>query len=327
MSALHKPDVVDLKIEKELLAGRLSGPFEMPPLSPFMVSPLGVIPKKTPGEFRLIHHLSYPKGSSVNDGISPEFSRVHYATIADAIRHIRAVGTGCFLSKTDIKNAFRIIPVHPTDYNLLGLKWRDQYYFDKCMPMGCSSSCRTFELFSSALEWVAQNKLHINHVIHLLEDFFIIAASQEICQRHLNLFVDLRGHLGVPIAPEKTCGPATTLSFAGIELDTIQLEARLPTEKILKCKDLISDFLKRKKVTLKEVQSLTGLLNFAHSVILPGRAFLCRLIDLTIGIQSPFHFIRLKKEVKADLRVWQKFLDEYKANIFSWKIFGILRSS
>ena len=165
MSALHNPDMVDVKIEKELLAGRLSGPFEMPPLSPFRVSPLGVIPKKTPGEFRLIHHLSYPRGSSVNDGISPEFSSVRYATITDAIRHIRAAGTGCFLSKTDIKNALRIIPVHPSDYNLLGMQRRGQYYFDKCMPMGCSSSCRTFELFSSALEWVAQNKLHINHIV------------------------------------------------------------------------------------------------------------------------------------------------------------------
>ena len=177
--------------------------------------------------------MSYPKGSSVNDGISPEFSSVRYATIADAIRLIRAAGTGCFLSKTDIKNAFRIIPVHPKDYNLLGIKWHDQYYFDKCMPMGCSSSCRTFELFSSALEWVAQKKLHISHIIiHLLDDFLIVAASREICQRQLNLFVDLCGHLGVPIAPEKTCGPATTLSFPGIELDTIQLEARLPAEKL-----------------------------------------------------------------------------------------------
>ena len=163
MSALHNPDVVDLKIEKEVLASHLSGPFEMPSLSPFRVSPPGVIPKKTPSEFRLIHHLSYPKGSSVNDGISSEFSSVRYSTIADTIRHIRAVGTGCFSSETDIKNAFRIIPVHPTDYNLLGMKSRDQYYFDKYMPMGCSSSCHTFELFSSALECMAQIKLHINH--------------------------------------------------------------------------------------------------------------------------------------------------------------------
>ena len=172
MFALHNPKVVDLKIEKELLAGHLSGPFEMLPFSPFRVSPLGVIPKKTPGKFRLVRHLSYPKGSSVNDSISPEFSRVHYGTTTDAIQHIRAAGTVCFLSKTDIKSDFRIIPVHPSDYNLLGMQWHDQYYFDKCMPMGCSSSCRTFELFSSALEWVAQNKLHINHIVHLLNDFW-----------------------------------------------------------------------------------------------------------------------------------------------------------
>ena len=64
-----------------------------------------------------------------------------------------------------------------------------------------------------------------------VDDSSTIAASHEICQRQLNLFVDLCAHLGVPIAPEKTCGPATTLSFAGIKLDTIQLEAPLPAEK------------------------------------------------------------------------------------------------
>ena len=46
---------------------------------------------------------------------------------------------------------------------------------------------------------------------------------------------------GVPIAPEKTCDPATTLSFAGIELDTVMLEARVPADNILKCEGLISD--------------------------------------------------------------------------------------
>ena len=32
-----------------------------------------------------------------------------------------------------------------------------------------------------------------------------------------------------------------------------------------------------------------------------------RLIDLTIGIQSPHHLIRLSREVKEDLKVWQSF--------------------
>lgn len=77
---------------------------------------------------------------------------------------------------------------------------------------------------------------------------------------------------------KKTFGPLTTLSFAGIELDSVLMEARLPLDKLNLCSTLLLEFLHRKKATLREVQSLTGLLNFACSVIVPGRAFLRRLI-------------------------------------------------
>ena len=116
------------KLKKELDSHRLAGPFQSLPLHPFCISPLGVVPKKTPGEFRLIHYLSYPKGSSVNDGIDSEHTRVCYATVDDAIKFIKLAGPGCFLAKTDIKNAFRIIPISPDDYNFLGMQWRGLYY-------------------------------------------------------------------------------------------------------------------------------------------------------------------------------------------------------
>ena len=103
LSASQNPDAVDIKIRKELEAGRLAGPFPIPPLSPFFISPLGVVPKKNPGEFRLIHHLSYPKGHSVNDGISSEYTSVSYATISDAIKQIKLAGQGVFYQKQTLK--------------------------------------------------------------------------------------------------------------------------------------------------------------------------------------------------------------------------------
>ena len=112
---------MDAKIKKELDSHRLAGPFQFPPLHPFRISPLGVVPKKTPGKFRLIHHLSYAKGSSVNDGIDSEHTRVCYATVDDAIKFIKLAGPGCFLAKTDI-------PISPDDYNFLGMQWRGLYY-------------------------------------------------------------------------------------------------------------------------------------------------------------------------------------------------------
>ena len=105
------------------------------------------------------------------------------------------------------------------------------------------------------------------------------------------------------MAPEKTCGPATTLSFASIELDSISFEARLPLDKVHKCLSTISHFLARKKVTLKEIQSLIGILNFACAVVVPGRVFLRWLIDLTLGLKSSHHFVCLNQEVQSDLGV------------------------
>ena len=67
------------------------------------------------------------------------------------------------------------------------------------------------------------------------------------------------------MAPEKRVGPSFVLSFAGIELDTMKMEARLPEDKLAKCRSLILEFLTKKKVTLTKLQSLIGLLNFTCS--------------------------------------------------------------
>ena len=141
--------------------------------------------------FVVIHHLSYPKGLAVNDGIPHEYSSVSYANIEDAIRFIKKAGHGCFLAKTDIQSAFRIIPINPKDYHLLGMKWDSLYYYDRSMPMGCSSSCRTFEILSTAVEWIARHRLRIEFILHLLDDFLIIALSYEACSQYLALFLRL----------------------------------------------------------------------------------------------------------------------------------------
>ena len=241
---------------------------------------------------------------------------MRYATIDDAIRLIKSLGKGCFLAKTDIKSAFRIIPVSPNDFPLLGMEWQGKFYFDKCLPMGCSSSCNIFETFTTALEWVAMNKLNASALIHILDDFLFIAPSKEKCQGDLNNFLTVCQRIGIPIAIGKTMGPDRALQFAGITLDTELMEVRLPEEKLDKCLSQLSYFCSRKSVTLKELQALIGLLNFACCVVVPGRAFLRRLIDLTRGVRKPTHHVRLTKESKFDLQVWLNFLRSYNGKSF-----------
>ena len=315
-SALQSPDIVSAKLQKEIDAGRIVGPFRTHPFPVFRTSPIGLVPKKTPNEFRLIHHLSYPKGLSVNDSIPDDCSSVHYATISDAVNILKNLGAGCYMAKTDIKSAFRIIPVHALDYPLLGIKWEDQYYFDRCLAMGLKSSCQTFDHLSSALEWVAKCTLRVSAVLHILDDFLFIAPTREQCATDLKNFLNMCDFLGVPIAHEKTAGPDTVLQFAGIELDSVKQEARLPLEKLHKCRALLHQFFSRRSVTLRELQSLIGLLNFCCSVVVPGRAFLRRLINLTMGPLRPHHHIRLRKEAKLDIRMWVQFLQDFNGRAF-----------
>ena len=206
-SVLDQPEIARMKLRKECDAGRIVGPFRTPPFATFRTSPLGVVPKKGLSEFRLIHHLSYPKGHSVNDGIPDYCSSVKYASVGDAITAIKAIGEGCFLAKTDIKSAFRIIPIHPADYSLLGMKFNNLYYFDRCLPMGLSSSCNIFEAFSTALEWLSFHRLGASSVLHILDDFLFIAKTKDRCQADLGNFISLCHHLGVPPSSGKNSRP------------------------------------------------------------------------------------------------------------------------
>ena len=148
----------------------------------------------------MIHHHSFPHGRSVNDFIPSEFCSVHYASVDDALRIIKKLGIGCTLAKTDVGSAFRIILVHPKEYHLLGMKWRDEFYVDCCLPVGVASSCIRFEKLSTAMEWVARNKLVKPHIILILDDFLIATESTSKCE-----------DLGVPMAYEKTQGPCPVI--------------------------------------------------------------------------------------------------------------------
>ncbi|XP_053159366.1 uncharacterized protein LOC128347977 isoform X1 [Hemicordylus capensis] len=311
--------VVARKIGKEVAAGRVTGPFDHPPFDNLRVSPLGVVPKKAPGEYRLIDHLSYPRGGSVNDGIPEHLCSVHYTSFDAAVHMVRSQGVGALMAKCDIESAFRLLPVHPNDFDLLGFSFAGQYYFDRALPMGCSISCAAFEAFSTFLEWAIRERSGSRATAHYLDDFlFSGSAYSNECHFLLQSFIQLANELGVPLARGKTEGPVAKLSFLGIELDTVVGCSRLPLEKLATLRGLIGAMQAARKVSLKELQVVVGHLNFACRVVVPGREFLRRLCDLMSGLRAPHHRVRLTEGVRADLAVWGTFLQQFNGVSF-WR--------
>uniref|UniRef100_A0A8W8M2W2 Reverse transcriptase domain-containing protein n=1 Tax=Magallana gigas TaxID=29159 RepID=A0A8W8M2W2_MAGGI len=144
------------------------------------------------------------------------------------------VTPGCLMTKTDIESAFCILPVCREDHELL-FQWDGCFYFDKCLPMGCASSCSIFENFSSGLEWIGRVKGQIPHIVHVLDDFlFIGPPGSDICNQSLVVFRLICESLGVYLKEEKTFQANTKLVFLCIEIDTVAMEIRLPEEKLFK---------------------------------------------------------------------------------------------
>ena len=310
-SVSHNVEVALEKIHGELDLDRIAGPFPYPPFVNFKCSPLALREKSTPGKFRLLHNLSYPYDlSSVNLNIPDAAANVSYASVTDALDVINSLGS-CFLSKSDIADAFRIVPLHPSQYRLTGFKIAKNYYFDKCLPMGARSACQIFERVSDGLKYILQNTYKVSHVIKVLDDFLFIGKTREECLYGLECFKSLCNRVGVPLAAHKTVQPTRNLSFLGIQMDTVTHMASIPEEKLLAYKRNVHALSKEPGCSLRELKSLIGKLQFVCTIIPSGRCFLRRFHDLTMGKNNPNSYIKFPEWVKEDLGLWKLFLDKF----------------
>lgn len=199
----HK-QVVDEYLENELHHNRISGPFWKDDAKGIHINRFGVIPKHhLTDKWRLIVDLSFPKSHSVSDRISKALCSLSYITVDTAIDEICRIGPNCLLAKIDVKSAFRLLPVHPADWHLLGMEWRELIYIDNCLSFSLRSAPRLFNILEELLSWIVKSK-RISFSIHYLDDFLTVGpAASSTCQQNLQIFKNTCEELGVPLALEK----------------------------------------------------------------------------------------------------------------------------
>ncbi|KAG1925403.1 proline-rich protein 36-like [Pimephales promelas] len=273
-SALAEPDVVDNLIKKEVESGFMIGPFDEPPFENFRISPIGVATRKFSGKKRLIVDLSAPHKSmfpSINSLIPLNEFSLKYHDVDHAIDLIKIVGRGAWLAKIDITSAFKVMPIHPDSWHLFGVRWHEKFYFAVRLTFGCKSSPKIFDMLSEAVCWILSNNYAIPHLIHLLDDFLIISPPGAIPAAQILTVQKVFSELGIPIAQEKTMGPATSIEFLGINLDSVRFQASLPKEKIDRIILISSTLADSPECSKRELLSMLGHLNFAMRIIPQGR--------------------------------------------------------
>ena len=218
--------------------------------------------------------------------------------------------------KLDIKDAYRIVPVYPDDYHLLGIRWKGSTYIDRALPFGLRSASKIFNAIADFIAWVLTRQ-GVQYQLHYLDDFLFIGPSNSQRGKESRA-IALRtfGNLGIPVALHKTEGPTTALTFLGIIIDTHTFELRLPADKLTRLRDAIKQWVRRRSCTKKELESFLGHLSHAATVIPQGRVFLRQLFLLLAMDRAPDHYIRLNASARADLLWWQTFLQDWNGKSF-----------
>ena len=321
------------KIMKEVKLKRYAGPFTEPPFKNFIQSPIGLVPKAG-GQTRLIFHLSYDfKGGdmakSLNHFTPKEMCSVKYNDLDHAIHSSfkwafqdEGNSNSCVYSKTDVKSAFRLVPLSRKSWKYLLMKaespidGKEYIFVDKCLPFGSSISCSHFQRFSDAVKHIFEKKSHRRmSVTNYLDDFLFVAGNKQICNAMVRRFLSICCDLNIPIAEEKTEWASEEIIFLGIVLNGKKFCLSIPEEKRIKAINLLQLMQSKRKTTIGEMQSLSGFLNFLTKGIFTGRAFTRRmyakfsnLMDKKGRKLKKYHHIKIDREFKEDCKTWEMFL-------------------
>ena len=300
---------MDLLFKKELDLQRISPS----PKKPVCIHAIGAVEKKNTSELRPVSDCSRPAGQSINDHI--EYPKQRFNSVDCATRHM---SPGCYMAIVDISKAYRHVPVRPEHRTYQGSRWmfgplnkaNYEYYQDNFLCFGLSCAPGIFTRITNAVQRMMGRRGY-HRVVNYIDDFLVIGDSYEECRNTQLALIHLLISLGFSISWSKVTNPNQITEFLGVTLDSINMEARLPMDKVHRIKTILNEFRSRKKATKRMLSSLIGLLSFASTVVKGGRCFTRRLLDLMNSVSHWHHMVRLNSEFRKDILWWITFIDDF----------------
>ncbi len=107
-SALEDPTIIEKKLQGDLASSCVTPVYQ--PSRPFICSLLGLLLKHDEG-WRRIHHLSYPRGVSVNNYIPDGIGEMRYKRFQEVVQLVINAGSHCVIINRVVKDAFRNVSV------------------------------------------------------------------------------------------------------------------------------------------------------------------------------------------------------------------------
>ena len=221
-------------------------------------------------------------------------------------------------SKLDAERAFRIMPMHPSCYPLLGFQdQQGNFWFESRLCFGLRIAPRMYSCLSSTIAWLFKHLFGISAVVVYIDDFLLISIDETDSALATRAAIMVFALLGMPVQMDKFEQNSPVMVFLGVEMDAPKERLRLPQGRLERLQETIAEWRSRTYATSHEIMCLTGLLIHASLVIGAGRLFLNRLfrkIHYGRGRDRVSRYavrVQLGIEFQKDMDWWSACLAHY----------------
>ena len=281
----------------------------------FKMSPIDAIPKRDSAEKHIILNLSHPDDSgSVNGAVSKDVYLGHevclsYPSVDSLSDLVLSMGVGCALIKTDLKGYYRQIFYDPGSVHLVGFQVNDDVYCDVTLSMGLRIACYIAQRISCAIMHIFNHHNSDQAGVNYIDDLAGATKWSQAWQA-FEFLIELLKMLNIRESEHKRCIPDVSMTFLGVNINTITLLLTLTNERLMEIRAETRKWLSKSNVSRKDIQRLVGKLSFAASTVRAGRLFFSRILNFLRGM--PKHGIRsLTADVKKDVRWWVNFIEDF----------------
>lgn len=304
--------------------GYIAGPYPLDFKFPFQLHtvPLFVVPKPKQDEWRTIAHASY-RGLggtqwSVNDLIKNTRKQVLYVTHKETVQMMQAAGRNAWYWVVDAEDAYYRLPIHPSQYKYLGLKWLNLLWFFMSEAMGVGSAPRDYTRFADAIEYAVVKACEIvaflngiQLIRHYVDDFYGANSKKKDALKIFNCTRQTFVDFNIPTRDSKCKWPAQSRKIVGRLYDSRKMSmmpSRIWRHKAL---SFLYYTVKYRLLNLKAAQILEGTLVSGADLVYPGKTFVRRLVALIYDPRAQKNgWIYINDFLLEDLRWWINVLEK-----------------
>jgi hypothetical protein len=230
---------------------------------------------------------------------------------ADFQHHLALLRPGDWIAQADLSAFYMRLPIHRDFQRFLGVR-------DPTLPPGSKAGhytsvpfgLRTAPAFASAISaevLKVVRKRFSGRAIAYLDDFTIIAKTQEGAAEGLAILLEVLKEFGLPISPSKLVHPTQKAKILGLHVDTVAQTVSISNPHRTWATKAISTILQSpdKPIRFREFQSICGMLCWVSGVLRSGRTYLRPLWSLYKGLRRrQIAAVHLPETALAALRWW-----------------------